>query len=532
MLEMHKGLLTLLKEFDCICKKHGITYYLEGGSLLGAVRHKGFLPWDDDVDLCITRDQFQKLLTVIDQELPENRELYCYERFPGYLRDTVKYTNLDTTVLFRNHILDGNAAGQHIDLFILDPVPSDPAQQAEYKALATVYSELMTPVYVMCSDIADHMDKYAEYLQMMEEKGRAYTLKLLREKLFTWEDSDACDTYLLRWGNRHVFYKKELFGQPVDLEFEDCVFPAPQQYYRFLRAEFGDNWMMIPEISQQEDHSTFDKLHVPCKTFIADYSPFIDYQQYWEDNSKRKAANLKLLRARKAKQKDEAMQQRILYELELQPMTAALSEEQKLLAENGRYAELAAYFQPYYTAQLTDLLLQNGQAIRIDENVLYAAAAALVMTGQLKNAEKLLEVNSCHSQPFGELSQLIGDVRSCMLAAEEERYLDARQLARRWIGQFPLQLNLASFLIRQGLREEENAQALIERTQQLLRYYPQSDELMKLMGDLLTQQNDNEAETWYRRCAEITRNGIFLMELAEYLPQPEEEDEQHQEEWV
>ena len=75
MLDEQIGLLTLLKEFDSICKKNNITYYLEGGSLLGAVRHKGFLPWDDDIDLCITRAEFKKLLAVIDKDLPAGREL-------------------------------------------------------------------------------------------------------------------------------------------------------------------------------------------------------------------------------------------------------------------------------------------------------------------------------------------------------------------------------------------------------------------------------------------------------------------------
>ena len=73
MLDEQIGLLTLLKEFDSICKKNNITYYLEGGSLLGAVRHKGFLPWDDDVDLFITRAEWQKLLKVIDKDLPEGQ---------------------------------------------------------------------------------------------------------------------------------------------------------------------------------------------------------------------------------------------------------------------------------------------------------------------------------------------------------------------------------------------------------------------------------------------------------------------------
>ena len=172
MMDEHIGLYTLLKEFDAICRKHHIVYYLEGGSLLGAVRHRGFLPWDDDVDLCMNRDNWHKLLSVIDDELAPNRELYCYERFPNYLRETVKYTNLDSTVIFPNHILDGNACGQHIDLFIMDPAPNDPRELEEYRALAHVYSELMTPVYVMCEGIAGYSELYAKYKAIMDEKGR------------------------------------------------------------------------------------------------------------------------------------------------------------------------------------------------------------------------------------------------------------------------------------------------------------------------------------------------------------------------
>ena len=186
MLDEQTGLLTLLKEFDSICKKNNITYFLEGGSLLGAVRHKGFLPWDDDIDLCITRAEFKKLLAVIDKDLPAGRELYCYERYPEYLRETVKYTNLTSTVLFRNHILDGLAAGQHIDLFILDPAPNDPQELEEYKTLATIYSELMTPVYVMCEDILEHQEEYDRYRRMMKEQGREAVLNQLRDKLYSY----------------------------------------------------------------------------------------------------------------------------------------------------------------------------------------------------------------------------------------------------------------------------------------------------------------------------------------------------------
>ena len=521
MLDMQVGLLTLLKEMDAICRKHGITYYLEGGSLLGAIRHKGFLPWDDDIDLCITRDNFKKLLSVIDEELPANRELYCYERFPGYLRDTVKYTNLDTTVLFPNHILDGNAAGQHIDLFILDPVPNDKAQQEEYKKLATVYSELLSPVYVLCSDVVHYMDTYNHYLQLMEEQGREAVLKTLREKLFSLEDGPEIDTYLLRWGNRHSFYPKAFFGTPIDVPFEDGIFPAPEQYYRFLRAEFGDTWMIVPDAAHQEEHSTYDNYNVPCSTFIADYASFIDYKKLWHEYSVRKQYNMDLLGMRIQQQKDNALQQSILQELNLDPMLSALTSEARALRNAHKYEELVTYFQPYFDAQLNKDLLNHDIAIRINKDVLQTAVHALIMTGRLGQAEKILRVNGDYQS---KLMQFVHDVRACMLAAEEDRYQDAKKLAVKCCREDSLQLNTAAFLIHQDLRSGQDPAQLITRTQKLMSFYPQSDELMLLMGHLLAAQgNTDEALEWYRQCEQTTRNGLYIMELQKILPTNQEE---------
>ena len=525
MIEMQVGLLTLLKEFDTICRKHGITYYLEGGSLLGAVRHKGFLPWDDDIDLSITRENFQKLLSVIDEELPENRELYCYERFPNYLRDTVKYTNLDTTVLFRNHILDGNAAGQHIDLFILDPVPADEKAQAEYKKNATIYSELLTPVYVLCEDIADYFEEYQQYLQMMEERGRDYVLDLFRKKLFTYEDSDDCDTYLLRWGNRHMFYPKEWFGTPVELQFEDGCFPAPSQYYRFLRRQFGDTWMIIPDAAHQEEHNTFDNYNVPCKTFIADYAGFIDYEAYRRDNVERKQHNVCLLREKKQLAKLDAVNYYVMKNAEQKALTAALSEEAKTMLGQEAYGEFLELYKPYYMAQLSNACVRYGLAITADPAVVHACAFSMTMMGNFGQAEKLIRAAKTESPELDELMEMISDIRGCVLAEEEGRYTDAKELAGKWSSRYPQQKTLAVFAVNQGIREDRAPTELAFRVQELLEQYPDSDELMFLMGKLLDQQNFREgAIGWYRRCQEITRNGMLLMQIPE-LPPVEEETE-------
>lgn len=532
MLDEQIGLLTLLKEFDSICKKHHITYFLEGGSLLGAVRHKGFLPWDDDVDLCIPRAEWEKLLKVIDEDLPAGREIYCYERYPQYLRETVKYTNLNSTVLFPNHILDGLAAGQHIDLFILDPAPSDPVALAEFTKLATVYSELMTPVYVMCPDILQYREEYDKYRHLMQIKGRDYVLNLLREKLYSYEDNEDCTTYYLRWGNKHRFFDKAIFGTPVEVEFEGGLYPAPQQYHRFLRAEFGDTWMMVPETSQQEDHSTYDCYHVPCKDFIADYAPFINYKEMRKVYIARKKHNIRKLAMTTQMAQHHATMLHVLFETALEPLTAAMSPEGQALLVEDRYHELYNLLRPYCEAQLNGELREHNLAIPVCKEVLYAAALSLIMVGRYWEAERIIAVHKdnpdVYTEHVAQLADLIVDIRGCVLACEEQRYADADALADRWLARYPLQLNLATFKIEQALREGAAPATLTERTAALLERYPDSDNLLYLMGRLHALMGDDTAAMeWYTRCAAVTRNGLIMMELpAEAFPVPEEvEDE-------
>lgn len=518
MLDEQIGLLTLLKEFDSICKKNNITYYLEGGSLLGAVRHKGFLPWDDDIDLCITRAEFKKLLEVIDKDLPVGRELYCYERYPEYLRETVKYTNLTSTVLFRNHILDGLAAGQHIDLFILDPAPSDPKELEEYKTLATIYSELMTPVYVMCEDIVNYQDEYNHYRHLMQVKGRENVLNALRSKLYAYEDTEDCDTYYLRWGNKHRFFDKSIFGKPVEVEFEGGLYPAPQQYHRFLRAEFGDTWMMVPAASQQEDHDTFDCYHTPNRDFIADYTPYIDFAELRKTYITRKKHNIRKLALSRRLRYEKATMLKILYEVTLEDITSALSAKAQALLTADRYQDLSALLEPYSNAQLSPELADNGLAIPVSNEVLYAAAVSLMMVGRYWEAERLISFHkdnpAIYTDHIAQLEQVITDIRGCILACEEQRYADAAQLADRWAQAYPLQLNLATFRIEQGLRDGKDAATLLADATALLEHYPEDDKLMFLIGRLhTTLGHAAEGMEWYTRCAAVTRNGLIMMEL-------------------
>ena len=81
--KVHEANLLVLKEIDRICRKYKIKYMMDAGTLLGAVRHQGFIPWDDDADVVFTRKNYEAFMKVIKRELPENMELLEPEDFQG-----------------------------------------------------------------------------------------------------------------------------------------------------------------------------------------------------------------------------------------------------------------------------------------------------------------------------------------------------------------------------------------------------------------------------------------------------------------
>ena len=208
----------------------------------------------------------------------------------------------------------------------------------------------------------------------------------------------------------------------------------------------------------------------------------------------------------------------ILYEVALEPLTAALSPEGQALLVEDRHHELAALLQPYYDAQLSAELADHGLAIAVSKEVLYATAVSLIMTGRYWMAERLIALHkddaAVYTEHIAQLAELIGDIRGCILACEEQRYADAALLADRWIERYPLQINLATFKIEQALREGADAAALLPRAEALQARYPESDTLMYLMGRLHTALGHTaEGMEWYTRCAAVTRNGLIMMEL-------------------
>ena len=121
--QLQANLYKLLVELDEICKRNDVTYYLAGGTALGAIRGGGFLPWDDDIDLYITRENWNKLVKVMETQTPENRVFVCVENDDIYCNPVGRYVDKETTVMMKSQLLCGKACGQLIEFFVMDPMP-------------------------------------------------------------------------------------------------------------------------------------------------------------------------------------------------------------------------------------------------------------------------------------------------------------------------------------------------------------------------------------------------------------------------
>ena len=119
--------LSILEEVDCICRKHAIPYWLDGGSLLGAVRHGGFIPWDDDIDLGMRLEDLKRFIQVAPAELGENLFLQTPESDPSSKEPIIKIRDLNSLYLESGDNLAADyQKGLFIDIFPFIDYPSVP----------------------------------------------------------------------------------------------------------------------------------------------------------------------------------------------------------------------------------------------------------------------------------------------------------------------------------------------------------------------------------------------------------------------
>ncbi len=260
-----EGLLLLLKEIDTICRNNSITYYVSGGTVIGAARHEGFIPWDDDIDVYMTRDNWNKFRDVMKTQTPNMRALECWENNDKFFNLLGRYMNKETTQIHQFQLYGNSTMGQLVDLFVLDPIINDAEAVRQYRSDVMLISDLMNDL-VMYSNRWSSCDEYAALRDRIDIEGRSAVIRELIGRLEKYNEAES-DCYILRWGGIPHLFPKEMFREPKYLKFEDMDVPVPTKMCEYLVQLYGLDWMYIPPHDEQLVHTDIFDPDQPYERF-------------------------------------------------------------------------------------------------------------------------------------------------------------------------------------------------------------------------------------------------------------------------
>lgn len=241
--------LELLKEFLRVCEILGLKYYVLGGTLLGAVRHKGFIPWDDDIDIGMPREDYEKFISLGQAYLPENLFVQTFLTDPGYPANFAKIRNSDTTFIETSVRNCNMNHGIYIDIFPLDYYPEKKAFWFELKKLlltlriSTVFTKTKTK----------GKTRIARWVACVIYPSHRKALER-REKLFrSVKRSELIVNNCGAWGKKEII-PDEWYQEGCLLEFEGLKVRAPKGYDEWLNQVYGDYMQFPPEEKRVTHH--------------------------------------------------------------------------------------------------------------------------------------------------------------------------------------------------------------------------------------------------------------------------------------
>ncbi len=254
--EIQSETLEIMKKINSICCKENLKYSLFYGTLLGAVRHKGFIPWDDDLDIVMPRSDYDKLSEYFkihaDELLPF--KWFSYETVPNYPYMIARVCNTDFRMEAENE--NDCGMGTFIDIYPMDGAGNGKHVAFYNKAwfFASMYFTKSRLHYVVPKGLAKKIVKGFSYLL-----SKFYGIEHIRNRLlkfakkYSYEDSEyiASLTWLVD-GKKNVF-EKSAFNELVLCDFEDTQFYIPKKYDELLKIRYGD-YMQLPPENERVGH--------------------------------------------------------------------------------------------------------------------------------------------------------------------------------------------------------------------------------------------------------------------------------------
>ena len=247
---LQRVLLGMAKDLDKFCRENNIEYYLIGGSAIGAIRHKGFIPWDDDFDIAMTHDNYMRFIELAPQKL--NLEKYVVQvgdKDWALLFTKIKLKETVCKEVEDNGPSQNDCQGIYIDIFPLDNVSDNPIM-ARWQYICAKY--------LLCWTLSKRGYKSASWKKkILMAMAFPLNIKWLRNVVAYWTTAyNRKQTHALgffygitRWKNAVV--SRDYYGTPLYVPFEDTELPVPEQYDLYLKHLWGD-YMQLPPVKERQ----------------------------------------------------------------------------------------------------------------------------------------------------------------------------------------------------------------------------------------------------------------------------------------
>ena len=254
--EQHSCLFGLAKIFHHLCEDNHIPYYMLGGTMLGAIRHKGFIPWDDDMDFGIPRDYYPTFLEICKKELPPHIKLLNYDNSDYAILGFAKLSDSRTIVHEEFAPITDETLGINIDIFPLDPTNGRADFFSRNRMIRNIF-KFQKLLFVNPENRPIHKKLLAITAQNFFRLKKT-TIPQKLERMLVRESKEEGTTmyanYFGAWGLKETVPMK-IFGKPTLYQFEDMLLYGAQDADGYLTHLYG-NYHIIPDESKRHTHST------------------------------------------------------------------------------------------------------------------------------------------------------------------------------------------------------------------------------------------------------------------------------------
>lgn len=538
MLTKHQeDLYILYKEIDQICREHGIEYSIAGGTLIGAIRHRGFVPWDDDMDVYMTLKNWYKFMDVClnGDALPKGRVLDCQEVNRDFHNPIARYTDITKTAIHKNQVLHNDAAGFVIDVFVLDPLPNNKEALDQYNRDILLFSDLINGTLVYSYRFRTNKYRYFYYRAKMRLFGKEKVLRQVENKL-TQYDEDKCDYYVMRWGGVPLCFPKDMIGHcSVELKYEDGTTMSLDKPYDYLVYHYGDEWMYIPPITEQQGHDAVFNTELPFPVFKEEIYNLLDEkksnrkyrtrqkiamlsQDSWNDlkdmNFELKKAAAEMELKIKRRENDEAIRKAKQSKnyLEITELFADYIDFQNDRRTIGRFDFTGAY--RFYSPVLINIPTEDFELV----------LTALFHTGRISVVKRFIEVYEINKgKETSFIKELNDDITLFREAVSQfflKNYHKAFPLIDRLLEKYPecnsiIKLKINQYLLAEGV--DGNEDKIIALTQRGLELFPNDTDFPKYYLDTQYKKNKEDTLVKYIDAWGNTTNGYIRLDIEDKI---------------